>query len=224
LTPVTFSFFTLLAKEDWMGRETQLQAFPEEWALVRQVQTGECSGNLLQASWNYLAWLRGKQYSTDAQAYFQVEDDPQRRAVFGTTLELLAVDPELLWRQANLDRRFEVLRYLLTESAPNDSARQLYEFAIDGSRLIHPEATATQGYPICWNDADTTKRIHAALGPIEFSSLAMHFGTEKYLAAALYKKSADRREVFALHAYFCELKEYYRAAARANCGTLVLVD
>lgn len=207
-----------------MGRETRLQAFPEDWPLVRQVQSGECSGDLLQASWHYLAWLRGKQYSTDAQAYFQVEDDPQRRAVFGTTLELLAVDPELLWRQANLDRRFEVLRYLLTVSAPNDSARQLYEFAIDGSGLIHPEATATQGYPICWNDADTTKRIHAAISSVEFSSLAAHFGTAKFLAAELYKKSLERREIHALHAYFCELKEYYRAATQANCGTLVLMD
>lgn len=79
-----------------MGREARLQAFPEDWPLVRQVQSGECSGDLSQASWDYLAWLRGKQCSTDAQAYFQVEDDPQRRAVFGTTLELLAVDPELL--------------------------------------------------------------------------------------------------------------------------------
>lgn len=166
----------------------------------------------------------GKAVLNRCSGYFQVEDDPQRRAVFGTTLELLAVDPELLWRQANLDRRFEVLRYLLTESAPNDSARQLYEMAIDGSGLIHPEATATQGYPICWNDADTTKRIHAALGPIEFSWLAAHFGTAKFLAAKLYKKSLERREIHALHAYFCELKEYYRAAAQANCGTLVLID
>jgi hypothetical protein len=52
----------------------------------------------------------------------------------------------------------------------------------------------------------------------------VHFGTDKYLATPLYKKSADRREVHAVHAYFCELKEYYLAAARANCGTLVLVD
>lgn len=207
-----------------MGRETRLQAFPEDWALVRQVQAGERPGDLLQASWHYLSWLRGKQFTTDPQAYFQLEDDPQRRAVFGATLELLAVDPGLLWRQAYLDRRFEVLRYLLTESAPNDMARRLYEFAIDGSGPMHSEATATQGYPICWNDADTTKRIHAALGPIEFSSLAVHFGTQKFLAAELYKKSADRREVSALHAYFCELKEYYRAAAESNCGTLVLLD
>ncbi|MFM9064573.1 MAG: DUF1877 family protein [Pirellula sp.] len=129
-----------------------------------------------------------------------------------------------MWRQCYLDRRFDVLRYLLTESAPDEATGRLFELAINGIWQIHPDATATQGYPICWSDAATTKRIHAALGPIEFSSLAAHFGTANFLAAELYKKSLERREIHALHAYFCELKEYYRAAARANCGTLVLVD
>lgn len=207
-----------------MGRETQLQAFPNDWPLVRQVQSGECSGDLLQTACHYLSWLRRKQFKTDPRAYFDLEDDPQRRAVFGATLDLLAVDSGLLWRQCYLDRRFEVLRYLLTESARDDSTRRLYEMAIDGSGPIHPQATATQGHPICWSDADTTKRIHAAISSVEFSSLAAHFGTAKFLAAELYKKSEERREIHALHAYFCELKEYYRAATQANCGTLVLMD
>jgi hypothetical protein len=207
-----------------MGRETQLQAFPNDWPLVRQVQSGECSGDLLQTACHYLSWLRRKQFKTDPRAYFDLEDDPQRRAVFGATLDLLAVDSGLLWRQCYLDRRFEVLRYLLTESARDDSTRRLYEMAIDGSGPIHPQATATQGHLICWSDADTTKRIHAAISSVEFSSLAAHFGTAKFLAAELYKKSEERREIHALHAYFCELKEYYRAATQANCGTLVLMD
>jgi hypothetical protein len=113
---------------------------------------------------------------------------------------------------------------LLTESAPDKATGRLFELAINGSWQIHPDATATQGYPICWSDAATTKRIHAALFHIEFSSLAVHFGTDKYLATPFYKKSEGRREVHVLHACFCELKEYYLAAARANCGTLVLVD
>ena len=200
-----------------MGRETQLQAFPNDWPLVRQVQSGECSGDLLQTACHYLSWLRRKQFKTDPRAYFDLEDDPQRRAVFGATLNLLAVDSGLLWRQCYLDRRFEVLRYLLTESAPDEATGRLFELAINGSWQIHPDATATQGYPICWSDAATTKRIHAALFHIEFSSLAVHFGTDKYLATPLYKKSEERREVHALHAYFCELKEYYLAAARAVC-------
>ena len=207
-----------------MGRESRLQAFPEDWPLVSQVQSGACSGDLLQAVYHYLSWLRGKQFVTDPQAYFQLEEDGPRRAAYGATLDLLAVDSGLLWRQCYLDRRFEVLRYLLTESARDDSTRLLYELAIDGSGSIHPQATATQGHPICWSDADTTKRIHAALSSVEFSSLAAHFGTAKFLAAELYKKSVERREVHALLAYFCELKEYYRAATQANCGTLVLMD
>jgi len=207
-----------------MGRETQLQAFPNDWPLVRQVQSGKCSGDLLQAVYHYLSWLRGKQFVTDPQAYFQLEEDRPLRAAYGATLDLLAVDSGVLWRQCYLDRRFEVLRYLLTESARNDSTRRLYEMAIDGSGPIHPQATATQVHPICWSDADTTKRIHAAISSVEFSSLAAHFGTAKFLAAELYKKSEERREIHALHAYFCELKEYYRAATQANCCTLVLMD
>jgi hypothetical protein len=96
--------------------------------------------------------------------------------------------------------------------------------AIDGSGPIHPQAMATQGHPICWSDADTTKRIHAARSSVVSSSLATHFGTANFLAAELYKKSVEQREIHALHAYFCELKEYYRAAVQANCGTLALMD
>ncbi len=207
-----------------MGRESRLQAFPEDWPLVSQVQSGACSGDLLQAVYGYLSWLRGKQFTTGPRAYFQLEEDASRRAVFEATLSLLALDPGLIWRNCYLDRRFEVLRYLLTESARDDSTRRLYQLAIDGSGSIHPQATATQGHPICWSDAETTMRIHAALRSVEFSSLAAHFGTAKFLATELYKKSVERREIYALQAYFCELKEYYRAAAQVNCGTLVLVD
>jgi hypothetical protein len=58
-----------------MGRETQLQAFPNDWPLVRQVQSGECSGDLLQTACHYLCWLRRKQFKTDPRAYFDLEDD-----------------------------------------------------------------------------------------------------------------------------------------------------
>ena len=207
-----------------MGKECRLQAFPEDWLLIKQVQSGELSGDRLQAVCLYLSWLRGKGSRTEPQAYFQLEDDPGIKWVFGQTLDLLETEPGLLWRQGYLDRRFEVLRYLLTESTSDESSRRLFQWAIDGYRQIHPAAMATQGNPIPWSDADTTGRIHEALCPVEFSSLAMHFGTDKYLAATLYKKSEDRQEVRTLHSYFCELKEYYRVAARTNCGTLVIVD
>jgi hypothetical protein len=207
-----------------LGKECRLQAFPEDWLLIKQVQSGELSGDLLQAVCLYLSWLRGKGPRTEPQAYFQQEDSPTRKLAFLQTLDLLVLDPGLLWRHCYLDRRFEVVRYLLTESTSDESSRRLFQWAIDGYLPIHPAATASQGYPIQWSDADTTGRIHEALCPVEFSSLAMHFGTDKYLAATLYKKSEDRREVRTLHSCFCELKEYYRVAAKTNCGTLVIVD
>jgi hypothetical protein len=207
-----------------VGKETQLQALPYDWPLVRQVQSGECSGDLMQTACYFLCWLRRKQFTTDPRSYFALEDDPQRRAVFEATLDLLAVDSGLLWRQCYLDRRFEVLRYLLTESATDESTRQLYRASIEGSVPFHPQATTTQGHLIGWSDPETTKRIHSALCSVEFSWLAVHFGTESFLATELYKKSGEQREVHALHSYFCELKEYYRASALANCGTLMLVD
>jgi hypothetical protein len=80
-----------------------------------------------------LQGLRRKQFKTDPRAYFDLEDDPQRRAVFGATLDLLAVDSGLLWRQCYLDRRFEVLRYLLTESAPDKATGRLFELAMPRS-------------------------------------------------------------------------------------------
>jgi len=81
--------------------------------------------------------------------------------------------------------RSAVVKWVARIFAPDEATGRLFELAINGSWQIHPDATATQGYPICWSDAATTKRIHAALGPIEFSSLAAHFGTANFLAAEL---------------------------------------
>ena len=207
-----------------MGKETTLQAFPEDTPLLCRVRSGETSGDHIQTVLCYLDWLRRKRHQTGAVEYFRNEDEPERIALFEETLELLESNPELLWRTAYLDRRFEVLLYLMCESTSCPEQKELYRFAICGREPIHATATATQGHPIMWNDAGTTRRIYDALETLEFSKVARHFGTEEFSNQSLYKKSDDRREPTALHSYFCELKEFYRAAAAVGNETIVVVD
>lgn len=207
-----------------MGRETTLQAFPSNWQPWASENSNDAIGDDIQSVFCFLAWLRRKQHNTDAKEYFSNESEPQRRGLYIETLELLTTDSTLLWRYADLDRRFEVLLYLLVETTSSTEQRELFQVAINGQEQVRPHATAGQGFPINWNDAETTARINDALMHVAFGDLAKHYSTEKYLQQALYKKSTDKRELTYLHAYFCQLKEYYRAAASAQNVTIFLVD
>jgi len=206
-----------------MGRETTLQAFPRDWALLRQVRSGDISGDSIQTAICYLDWLRRKQRRTDPTSFFAQENDQNRIAVYMETLKLLKSCPEFLWRFADIDRRFEVLLYLMRETTSCSNQHELFGFAVNGREQIHTTATSTQGHPIMWNDAETTCRIHDAMGSLEFGEVASQFGTEKYFHQSLYKKSDDRREPTALHKYFCELKELYRSSAAATANRFIAI-
>lgn len=207
-----------------MGREIRLQAFPENWPLLTRVRTGKTSGDFIQTAKIYLSWLRGKHRQTPAETYFAQETDEEYLAICHETLELVTTQPQILWRGADLDRRFEVLHFLLCESTDSLETRDAFTYAIYGREPIHPDATATQGAPIKWNDADTTRRIQKVLDEIEYADVAIHFGTEKFLREPLYKKSTDRREPIGLYSFYCEMKEYYRSAARFGNATIVILD
>jgi len=207
-----------------LGRETRLQAVPENWPLLAQTRAGELAGDCLQTVFCYLGWLRGKQASTDREAYFALETDPAYLTLYQQVLHLLDEEPAVLWRTADLDRRFEVLLYLLCETTADEARRSTFRWAISGRGRVHELALAGQGAPIQWNDALTTQQIHVALQDLEFAELAQHFGTQKFLDTPLYKKSDDRREVGSLHYFYCQLKEYYRAAAGAGDATLIVLD
>lgn len=207
-----------------MGREIRLQAFPEDWPLLKKIRAGETSGDFVQTAEHYLSWLRRKQRQTPAEAYFALETDEQYLAIYRETLELVTSQPQILWRTAYLDRRFEVLHFLLCESTDSVEMREAFAVAIYGQEQIHPNATATQGAPIKWSDVETTRGIHQVLEKVEFADAAIHFGTEKFLQEPLYKKSTDRRETTGLFSYFCEMKEYYRSAASAGNVTIAILD
>jgi hypothetical protein len=206
-----------------MGRETTLQAFPSEW-LQQATNPNESVGDQVQSIFCFLAWLRRKQPNTVAAKYFASEHDTNQTEIFSQVLDLLNANPSLLWRYADLDRRFEVLMHLLASTDFSSEQKEVFRFAISGRNEIHPSATGGQGFPIKLNDMETTIQVNNALAAVEFGDLAEHFGTEHFMRQTLYKKSVDRNELTYLHQYFCQLKEFYRAAAAAGNVTVVLVD
>ncbi len=153
-----------------------------------------------------------------------MEDDETRIELFSSTLNLVDASPELLWQYCDLDRRFEVLLYLMNETTQIESHLELFRFAIRGRIQIHRGAIGGQGYPIMWNDAETTFLINEAISSLEFGSLARNYATEKYQSQILYKKSEDRQELSYLHQYFSAFKEFYRSTAKCGNATLILLD
>ena len=204
-----------------MGRETVLQGVPGTWPLLQKVRSGESD---IQTVFCYLSWLRRKNRGTAREAYFSQDDDQERIDLLLATLDLIDSTPDLLWQYCDLDRRFEVLLYLMNEATQCERQRGLFRASICGDSQIHPDACGTQGYPITWNDAETTFKIHEAIASLEFGCLAPHHATEKFNAQTLYKKGNDRRELTWLHTCFCELKEFYRSTASHGNASVIVVD
>lgn len=212
-----------------MGKETTIRAFPADWPLIQQVRAGETKGQYLQTAFHCLWTLTTYRFGQDPQVSLDHEEkdpdpDEEYLSAYRQTVELLKASPELLWCRAYLDRQFEVMHYLMCETTEDPSLLDLYSHAVKGRKQIHPEATASQGFPICWNDPETTSKVWHALGPLAFEEIVRHYGTEKYQGQRLYKGGYSRNQAGALHDSFCQLKELYRSASASGHLTVVVVD
>jgi len=209
-----------------MGHETNLQALPANWEIFRQACSGEVSGDEFQSALLYLRRISRQKKNSDMRACMFSTLDDDERLVPEATLKLALEFPGLPWRHCDLDRKFEILLYLLGETTSCDKKLELFDYAIKGQRRIHPSVTACQGRPIMSTDNPTNKRIYEVLLPIEFCELAEHFGTEKYRSQTLYKQlqNDDWRSLRWMQYAYAQLKEYYRAVVASAEITIVIDD
>lgn len=106
--------------------------------------------------------------------------------------KLLRRIPDLTLRRLYLDRRYDILCYLLSEERRNgvtDPAEMVdpLSHAIYGAVELHPGIHATQGAPIRLTPSASVSKIAAALAPIHWSEICKWIDPARMEAAGVYK-------------------------------------
>ena len=124
-----------------MGWEIEITAITPHCELLRRVNDNEIDAELLTFVRTYLRLRReqGSRVNTFARGDKDYE-------IFVDALEQLVINkPGIENRYCDLDRRFDWLKWLLTQSSPPQDA-QLAEIAIHGESLLTPTARSVQGF------------------------------------------------------------------------------
>jgi hypothetical protein len=205
-----------------MGWEVTLNAISPQSNLLRLVNSNELSPELLTFVGHYFR-LRREQGSR-VNRFAQGDRDYE---TFVDALEQLVSDrPKIETRYCELDRRFEWLQWLLTQSSkPQDSS--LAKTAIRGESWITPTARSVQGFPICLTSPATCELVNIWLSEMDRSLLRSHYDPIAMNAAHLYKwgQSGDPKDAFEwIIEDFNSLQQFYRDVVANSEAVLVVTD
>jgi len=113
-------------------------------------------------------------YDVDYSLFYEPSvDEADYVSLIDSAKSWLDLDRRYLWRFCDLDRKFDVLNFLLAEYADTPEAENAFSNAICGSESFYGDVTATQGCPIMWNDSRTTQNIHEKLNSVEFGNVTV---------------------------------------------------
>ncbi len=205
-----------------MGWEVELNAIAPDCELLRRIKDNELDSELLTFVRTYFRLRReqGSRVDTFAEGVKDYE-------IFVDTLEQLVKDkPGIENRYCNLDRRFEWLEWLLTQSSSPQNA-QLAKIAICGESPVTPTARSVQGFQICWNSSSTCGLIHIWLSKLNRPLLESKFDPIRMNSANIYKwrQSGDPEVAFEwVMEDFNSLQRLYQDVVKNSEAVLVVTD
>jgi hypothetical protein len=132
-------------------------------------------------------------------------------------------------REVDIDRRWDVLYYLLSENRrrclPADEDDWAYR-AVFGARMLGDEIRAMQGVPIRYTRADEIWEIYERLDAVQVESLAEHWNPAAMSEAGVYKMrpETDDGKLELVIEDFENLKNLYLWAFAYEEGVLVFCD
>ncbi|MCU0552358.1 MAG: YfbM family protein [Leptolyngbya sp. Prado105] len=204
-----------------MGWEVELNAISPECKLLQLVSSNKLDPELLSFVRSYFR-LRRKQGSR-VDSFISGYKDYE---ILVDALEQLVSDhPGIETRCCDLDRRFEWLTWLLTQSFSVQDA-PLAEIAIRGEALVTPTARSVQGFPIRWTSPATCERISIWLSGMNRPLLRSKYDPISMSAAHLYKWHHNDPEVAFewMIEDFNSLQRLYRAVVSNSEAVLVVTD
>lgn len=205
-----------------MGWEIELNAIVPNCELLQCVHNNEIDAELLTFVRTYFRLRREQGSRVDS---FALGD--KNYEIFVNALEqLVRHKPGIEYRYCDLDRRFEWLKWLLTQSSSPQDA-QLAEIAIHGESPITPTARSIQGFPICWTSPSTCELIYIWLSELNRPLLESKFDPIRMNSAHLYKwqRSRDPEVAFEwIMQDFNSLQRLYQNVVEHSEAVLVVTD
>ena len=137
--------------------------------------------------------------------------------------------PDLPRRNCDLDRRWDILHYLLSATRRGEpaAADRAIDQAFDGTWVVADHVRAGQGAPVRHLPPTAVAEVVAALEPMSEETLRARHHPAALQAASVYKFRADRADdaewrwtADTFHA----LREFFRAAARTGDAVLTVRD
>jgi len=155
------------------------------------------------------------------------EGCPERQRLVQILEAMREAAPGIDRRRCELDRRFDWLQWTLGHiSGPlgfEDGAR----LAVFGREKVTEASTSTQGFPIMWNDVETTQFIADWLGEIEVQQVIDACDLKMMKRHGLYKlfeKSNEQHIQDSVAGDFTSLRTFYLEVASLSEAVLVIQD
>src|SRR5688572_20770160 len=205
-----------------MGLELQFQALPTNRDLVELARRDTTGG-----------WALGL-----VPSWFAREDGgprPGREAemenqVWVACCHLAASHPQLHKRNCDLDRRWDVLHYLLSATRRGEPATE-EDIAVDrafgAGELIADHVRGVQGVPVRYLPPAAVSQLAAVVGPLGADGLKRHYDPARLEAAAVYKFFADRAdeaEWKRIAGFFGAFRKFFVDAARTGDAAIACQD
>ncbi len=206
-----------------MGLDLTLQALPADCPLLERSRTDPEVAELLPFLPRALLRV------SEGQPWrpWPLSEDESRFLV--ELRQLLAADAGLPRRHLELQRRWDMLCYLLSprRRAGDFEPRDEGLTAVRGMDRVGPEVRASQGVPLYWNPPEQVRRLASWLSGLAHEEVARHWHPEAMEAEATYQTFAgpdSDGELPLVLEDFERLRLFYTDAAGLGYGALVILD
>lgn len=200
-----------------MGFELTYQALPENCLLLLRSRHDPDFGSLLPF------------FKLFAEQDEEDRENQTRTDFVQEVRQVVQLHPGIEQRNFSLDRRWDMLYYLLSEQRRNCEATDetsLIHQAIFGGDILHPDVRAGQGILIRYLPLAKVRRVVALLATLTSETLEVNFDPSAMRQAAVYKIRGDEEKFYfeLLEQDLKALKTFYQLAVIHHEGVLTCLD
>jgi hypothetical protein len=206
-----------------MGLDLVLQALPADCPLLERSRTDPEVAELLQFLPRALLRV------SEGQPWRPWPPSEDEGRFLVELRRLLAADTGLPRRHLELQRRWDMLCYLLSprRRAGDFEPRDEGLTAVRGMAPVGSEVRASQGVPLYWNPPEQVRLLTRWLAGLAQEELARHWNPGAMEAEATYKTFAgpgSDEELSLVLEDFERLRRFYTDAAGLGYGVLFILD